>query len=690
MSIPETKNIRNVVLLGKGGSGKTSFAESMLFVSKATDRLGKIAEGNTVSDFDPEEIKRKCSVSMSVLPLEWNGVKINLLDTPGYFDFEGEAVEGIRAADAAVICVSGKSGVDAATERAFKMVKRLSMPRAFFVGSLDDENADFFKVFESLRAKYGNSVVAIQIPVIEDRKLKGVFNVLDMKAYAVDASGKRAELKVSDDLLKKAEKCREEINEAAAGASEELMEKFFSEGTLSDEETLSGLCSEMDAGSLYPVICGSAYSLAGIPAVLDIISGFFPSPEIKAEKATDKDGKEVEVAYDSKKDFAGFIFKTVADPFVGRMSFIKVVTGVLKADTAVKNVRTGEAEKIGKLIFVKGKKQTDAAAVGAGDICAVTKLATAQTGDTLSVAGDVAFRGIDFPAPCYSQAVLPKTKGDEEKISTGLGKLRDEDLTFTLVNNAETHQMVISGLGDTHIDVIVSKLKNKFGTEVVLTAPKVPYRETIKKKVKVQGKHKKQSGGHGQYGDVWIEFQPNPEQEEMVFDEAVFGGAVPKNFFPAVEKGLRECMQKGVLAGYPVVGVKATLVDGSYHDVDSSEMSFKIAASLAFKEGMTQAMPVILEPIGSLKVIVPGDIMGDVIGDINKRRGRVLGMNPIEDGMQEVEAEVPMAEMATYAIDLRSMSQGIASFTLNFERYAEAPENVRQAVIEEAKAAEQA
>ncbi|MBQ2946156.1 MAG: elongation factor G [Clostridia bacterium] len=690
MNYLETNKIRNVVLLGKGGAGKTSLGEAMLFVSKATDRLGKIAEGNTVSDYDSEEIKRKCSVSASLLPVMWKNSKINIIDTPGFFDFEGEAVQGIRAAEAAIICVSGKSGIGVATDRAFNLTKRIAMPRAFFINKLDDPNADFFKVLAQLKEKYGSHVVAMQIPIIENRELKGVYNVVEMKAYVTDAKGNRTEIEVSDEIKSKAEECRNEINEAVAGASEELMDKFFGGGEFTKEETLKGLLHELVAGSIYPVLCGSAFSLCGVSAALDIIEGFFPSPAEKPESAANPDKEEHMVDYDEGKPFSGYVFKTIADPFVGKMSFIKVVTGALTPDTQMVNFRTGEAEKVGKMFYIRGKKQVDAEKVGAGDIAVITKLSATLTGDTLCAPGNLLeYRKIAYPNPCLSMAVLPKAKGDEEKISSGLSKLKDEDLTFSLVNNTETHQMVISGLGETHIDVLVSKLKNKFGTEVLLEAPRVPYRETIKKKVKVQGKHKKQSGGHGQYGDVWIEFQPNPESEEMVFDEAVFGGAVPKNFFPAVEKGLRECMQKGVLAGYPVVNVKATLVDGSYHDVDSSEMSFKIAASIAFKEGISQAMPVILEPIGNLKVSVPDSIMGDVIGDINKRRGRVLGMTPFEDGMQIVEAEVPMAEMATYAIDLRSMSQGASSFVLKFERYSEAPANVCQAVIEEAKALQQ-
>ncbi len=686
MNCSETNKIRNVVLLGAGGAGKTSVAEAMLFMSKSSDRLGKVADGNTVSDFDSEEIKRKCSLSASILPIIWNDKKINLIDTPGYFDFEGETVQGIRAAEAALICVSGKSGIGVATDRAFKLTKRISMPRAFFINKLDDENADFFKVLASLRERYGNHVVATEIPIIEDRKLLGIINVVEMKAYSVDTKeGKRSEIPIPENLKALAEKCLNDINEVAAGASDELMEKFFSGEPFTYEETLSGLCHELVTGSLYPVLCGSAFSLCGIAAALDLIAGFFPSPLETPESAANMQKEEKMTDYDASKLFSGYVFKTVVDAFVGKMSFIKIVTGKLKPDTAAINFRTGEAEKIGKLFFLRGKKQVETAEAVAGDICIVTKLGVTQTGDTLcDGANMVEYRQISYPAPCYSLAVLAKNKGEEDKIASGFAKLKDEDFTFSFVNNAETHQMVISALGETHIDVLVSKLKNKFGVEVLLEAPKVAYRETIKKTVKVQGKHKKQSGGHGQYGDVWIEFAPNPDVEDMVFEESVFGGAVPKNFFPAVEKGLRESMQKGVLAGYPVVGVKATLVDGSYHDVDSSEMAFKIAANIAFKEGISQAKPVILEPIGNLKVSVPDAIMGDIIGDINKRRGRILGMTPIEDSMQIVEAEVPMAEMTSYAIDLRSMSQGNSSFVFKFERYSEAPASVCEAVIAEA------
>ncbi|MDP4152170.1 MAG: elongation factor G [Bacillota bacterium] len=680
------KDIRNVALLAHGGDGKTTLAEAMLYISKGTDRFGKISEGNTVGDYDSEEIKRQISISTTVIPVEWKSTKINLLDTPGYFDFVGEVVSATRVADGALILVTGKSGVQVGTEKSWKFCIDAGIPRAFFISKIDEENSDFYNVIEQLKERFGASVCPIEIPMFENDKVSGYVNLIELKARKYE-KGTAVEVPVPESLNKKIEALRGMINEAVAETSEENLDKFFSGEQFTPEEIISALKMGVSAGSITPVLCGSAFDMSGIDDVLDMVKNFFPSPlEGREEKAKAANGEEIVIKPEENAPLAALVFKTIADPFVGKMSYFKVLSGVMKADSTVQNANSGAPEKVGKLYFTRGKKQIETAAVGTGDIGAVTKLAGTNTGDTLCTPSrPVTFEGIDFPAPCFSQTVTTKTKGDDEKISLGLQRLMEEDRTFKFRIDKETKQQLISGMGDVHLDVLVSKLKNKFGTVVELKTPRVPYRETIKKKVKVEGKHKKQSGGHGQYGHVWIEFEPG-ESEGLTFTESVFGGAVPRNFFPAVEKGLQECISKGVLAGYPVVHLKATLVDGSYHPVDSSEMAFKVAASLAYKTGLTQASPILLEPIGNLKVFIPESYMGDIIGDINKRRGRILGMNPSGDGMQTVEAEVPSAEMNSYAIDLRSMTGGRGSFSFKFERYEEAPANVAQKVIEDTKA----
>lgn len=672
-------DIRNVVLLGQGRCGKTSLTEAMLFVSKGTDRLGRTADGNTVSDYDPEEIKRQTSISATLLPVEWENRKINFIDTPGYFDFEGEVIEGLRASDAALIVVSGKDGIEVGTGKAAKLTLKNKVPKAFFVTRLDEENTDFYKVYDSLKEKFGIHVCAFLLPVIDSGKLTGVLNVIDMKAKSSDDK----EIAISDALKAKAEEFRAAINEMIAETDETLMEKYFGGEEFTAEEMKKGVSAGIAGGDIYPVLCGSAVNLSGVSSALDFIADYFPVSG--NENGKTPSGEEITVVSDEKAPASAFVFKTIADPYVGKMSFFKVTSGIVKADTSMLNTRSEKQEKIGHIFFVKGKKQVETDKVGAGDIAVISKLNDTNTGDTLcDPSKPVILKGIDFPAPCLSLAVLPKAKGDEEKISAGMHRLKEEDLTFNFVNDVETKQHIISGMGEMHLDVLVSKLKNKFGTSVDLVEPRVAYRETIRKKVKVEGKHKKQSGGHGQFGHVWIEFEPN-DAEDFVFEDKVFGGAVPKNYFPAVEKGLRDCIQHGILAGYPVVNLKATLVDGSYHPVDSSEMSFKLAASNAYKTGLPQASPVLLEPIGTLKVYIPDSQMGDIIGDINKRRGHILGMNPTEDGLQEVVAEVPMAELHRYTIDLRSMSQGRGSFNLEFTRYQEAPPAIAAKVIEETK-----
>ncbi len=677
--------IRNIALTGHSDSGKTSLAEALLFKAGASDRLGKTSEGNTVCDFDPEEIKRKVSVCTAVAPFAWGSTKINLIDTPGLFDFAGEAAQGVRAAESLLIAVSGKSGVDVGTEKAYKMAKDLSKATLFFVSKLDVEHSDFYKVLEELKSTFGPSVCPIVVPYVEDQQVKCYINLIDMKAYTYDDKGEAHEVDMPD-FGHRLDGLTAAVSEAVAETDESLFEKYFSGEQFTRDEIIRGVHTGVTNGSISPVLCGCSTNLQGIDMLLDCIVDLLPSPwEKGAEVAVDAEGEPIEVPCTDEAPLAAYVFKTIADPFVGKLSYVKVISGKLAADSAPINSRTGQPERLGKIIYIRGKKQEDTAYITAGDIGAVTKLAATETGDALCDPKKVlSFDPIHFPHPCLTMAIKAEAKGDEAKIASALQRLMEEDPTLAYENNAETHQQLISGLGEQHLDVLVSKLKNKFGVSVSLEVPRVAYRETIRKKVKVQGKHKKQSGGHGQFGDVWVEFEPTVG-DDLVFEEKVFGGAVPKSFFPAVEKGLQDCVKHGVLAGYPVVGLKATLVDGSYHPVDSSEMSFKMAASLAYKAGMPQASPVLLEPIGNLKVYVPDSNTGDIIGDLNKRRGRVLGMNPANDGLQEIEADVPMSEMSDFATAIRSMTQGRGYFTLEFARYEQLPSNLEAKVIEEAK-----
>ena len=672
-------------MTGHSDSGKTSLAEALLFKAGASDRLGKTSEGNTICDFDPEEIKRKVSVCTAVAPFAWGSTKINLIDTPGLFDFAGEAAQGVRAAESLLIAVSGKSGVDVGTEKAYKMAKDLSKATLFFVSKLDVEHSDFYKVFEELKSTFGPSVCPIVVPYVEDQQVKCYINLIDMKAYTYDDKGEAHEVDMPD-FGHRLDGLTAAVSEAVAETDESLFEKYFSGEKFTRDEIIRGVHTGVTNGSISPVLCGCSTNLQGIDMLLDCIVDLLPSPwEKGAEVAVDAEGEPVEVPCTDEAPLAAYVFKTIADPFVGKLSYVKVISGKLAADSAPINSRTGQPERLGKIIYIRGKKQEDTAYITAGDIGAVTKLAATETGDALCDPKKVlSFDPIHFPHPCLTMAIKAEAKGDEAKIASALQRLMEEDPTLAYENNVETHQQLISGLGEQHLDVLVSKLKNKFGVSVSLEVPRVAYRETIRKKVKVQGKHKKQSGGHGQFGDVWVEFEPTVG-DDLVFEEKVFGGAVPKSFFPAVEKGLQDCVKHGVLAGYPVVGLKATLVDGSYHPVDSSEMSFKMAASLAYKAGMPQASPVLLEPIGNLKVYVPDSNTGDIIGDLNKRRGRVLGMNPANDGLQEIEADVPMSEMSDFATAIRSMTQGRGYFTLEFARYEQLPSNLEAKVIEEAK-----
>lgn len=680
----DAKKIINIALAGHSGAGKTSVAEAMLYLAGASDRLGKVNDGNTVCDFDAEEVKRKVSVVTAVAPLEWKGFKINLIDTPGLFDFEGGVSEGMRAADTALIVVSGKNGVNVGTEKAVKAATKSGLTKAFFVNGLCDESARFYRVFETLKASFGPSVCPVVVPYIVDGKANCYINLLEHRAYLYE-NGKMTPTAMPD-MGDRLDGLRTAICEAVAETSDEMFEKYFSGEEFTPEEIIVGISTGVKNGTISPVFCGDAQNTFGIDQLLNGLTWLAPSAADKgSEIGVDTNGDPVELAVNESGAAAAVIFKTIADPFVGKLSYFKVISGKMSADTPLVNMRTGAPERIGKVLIIRGKKQEEVPYVGAGDIGAVAKLQDASTGDTLCApARKVVLDPVEYPAPSYSMAIYPKTKGEEDKVAQALARIAEEDPTIKFANNTETHQMIVSGMGEQHLDVVVSKIKAKFGVDVYLEEPKVAYRETIRKKVQVQGRHKKQSGGHGQFGDVWIEFEPC-DCGDLEFAERVVGGAVPKGFFPAVEKGLRDCIKKGPLAGYPVVGLKATLYDGSYHPVDSSEMSFKMAAAVAYKNGLPQANPTLLEPIGALKATVPDNNMGDVMGEVNKRRGRVLGMNPGEDGMQIVEAEVPMAEMSDFATYIRQVTQGRGSFTFTFERYEDAPANVAQKVIERAK-----
>ena len=679
------KNIINLAVAGHGGAGKTSLAEAMLYLAGVSDRRGKVGDGNTVCDYDPEEIRRKASISAAVAPLEWKNKKINLLDAPGLFDFEGGMMEAMRAADTALIVVSGRDGVAVGTEKAFAAAEKNGLAKIIFVNGLCDESARFYRVFEDLKAQFGPSVCPVVVPFIQDGQANIYINLLEYKAY--DYSGGKPVAVAMPDMGDRLEGLRTAIYEAVAETDDELFEKYFAGEPFTPEEVIVGVSKGVKSGTITPVFCGDALLMRGMEQFMDGLCWLAPSAGDKAgELGTDVDGNPVELSVNEDGAVAAIVFKTVADPFIGKLSYVKVVSGKISTDSQLVNMRTGNTERVGKTVMMVGKKQMDVKYIGAGDIGAIPKLSATNTGDTLcSPARKVTLEGVEYPNPTLSMAIVPAKKGEDDKIAQGLMRLSEEDPTLQFATNNETHEMILSGLGEQHLDVAVSKLKTKFGVDVSLKKPKVPYRETIRKTVQVQGRHKKQTGGHGQFGDVWIEFSPC-DSEGLEFGERVVGGSVPKGFFPAVEKGLRECIQKGPLAGYPVVGLSAVLYDGSYHPVDSSEMAFKTAAALAYKAGMPQANPVLLEPIGHLKATVPDANLGDVMGEVNKRRGRVLGMEPAGEGRQTVEADVPMAEMHDFTTFIRQVTQGRGSFTFGFERYEEAPANVAQKVIEEAKA----
>ncbi|MBQ7778047.1 MAG: elongation factor G [Oscillibacter sp.] len=680
------QNIRNVCLLGHSGSGKTALTESLLYMTGALDRMGRAVDGNTVCDYDPEEVKRQISISTAVAPLEYKGCRINVLDTPGAFDFAGEVMEALRAADAAIIVCSAKDGISVGLEKAWKYCEERNMPRFIYISKTDEENSDYNATFEALREKFGKKIAPLVVPIWDDdKRVTGLIDVLNKRAYEMHDL-KRVEIEVPEDKMDVIEEFNEALKESVAETSEEFMDKFFGGEDFTYAEMIHGLRQGVRELSLFPVVCGSGINCMGSLMLMDNIVDLLPNPmEGNYHKATTADGETEEFVVSPAAVPTAFVFKTVSDQY-GKYSFVKVLSGSITPDMAMVNSRTGSSEKLGRLYIMRGKKTTEVKELSCGDIGVIAKMDKVKTGDTLCDARKVvALKNIPFAEPCYSVAISPKTRGQEDKIAQGLARLNEEDPSFSVVNNGETHQMVLSGAGDMQIDVLVSKLKSRFNVESELKPTRVAYREKIRKTVQKQGRHKKQTGGSGQFGDVWIRFEPC-EEEEMVFAEEVFGGSVPRNFFPAVEKGLREACVHGPLAGYPVVNLKAVLYDGSYHPVDSSEIAFKTAAQLAYKAALPEASPCLMEPIGDLKVTVPDSYMGDVIGDLNKRRGRVMGMDPTGDGSQIISAEVPMAEMSTYAIDLRSMTQSRGSFTLHFVRYEDCPPMAQEKAIAEAKA----
>ena len=681
------QNIRNVCLLGHSGNGKTALAESMLYLTGVIDRMGRAADGNTVCDYDPEEIKRQISITTSVAPIEYKGCKINILDTPGGFDFAGETIAALRAADAAIIVCSAKDGLSVGLEKAWKYCEERNMPRFIYISKIDEDNTDYNATFEKLREKYGNKVAPVVVPIWdENKKVIGIIDVLNKRAFEMQ-NGKRVEIEIPEGKESVITEFNDALKESVAETSEEFMDRFFGGEDFTYSEMIQGLRQGVRELSLFPVLCGSAAANLGTLMLLDHIADLLPNPmEGNYHKATTQDGETEPFVVSPGGVPTAFVFKTVSDQY-GKYSFIKVLSGEITSDLSLIDSRTGTSEKLGRLYNMRGKKAEEVKVLGCGDIGAIGKMDRVKTGDTLCDPRKVvSLKELPFAEPCYSVAIAPKTRGQDDKVAQGLNRLNEEDPSFYTVNNAETHQMVIYAAGDIQVDVLVSKLKSRFNVDAELKTARVPYREKIRKTVSKQGRHKKQTGGSGQFGDVWIRFEPNPEQEEVVFAEEVFGGSVPRNFFPAVEKGIKEAVVHGPLAGYPVVNLKAVLYDGSYHPVDSSEIAFKTAAQLAYKAAMPEANPVLLEPVGELKVTVPDSYMGDVIGDLNKRRGRVMGMTPNENGEQVIEAEVPMAEMMTYAIDLRAMTQSRGSYTFHFVRYEDCPPAAQEKAIAAAKA----
>ena len=687
-----TTNIRNIGLVGHGGQGKTILAEAMLYMVGATDRMGKVENGNTVMDFDPEETKRGLSISLSLAPVEWNNNKINIIDVPGYFDLVGEMASGLKVADSAVIVLGGTSGLEVGAEKAWDYCEKYSIAKMFFINSMDKENANFDKIVNELQEKYGTSVVPIQLPIKEGHDFVGYVDILSGKAYKFDGKNKK-EIDVPANLSSRVSELSEVLTEAAAGTDEKLMEKYFDEGGLSKEEIIKGLKAGIFEGSLVPVACGSALEHKNIDALMDCMVDMMPSPlqSQPVDAINIKSNEAIKLQYDSAKPTALFVFKSISDKHVGKINFFKVISGTIKSGDHLYNSTTQKEERIQHVYLMQGKKQIEVETLQCGDIGALSKLTNTNTNDTLyDPSAPVKINEIEFPIPCISFAISAAKEGDEDKVFSGLSKLQEEDPSFIVAKSEDTPDTLISGQGALHINIVVSKLESKFHAEAKLDDPQVAYRETIRKTVDAKGRHKKQSGGHGQFGDVVIKFEPITDgSADFEFVDAIVGGVVPRNYIPAVEKGLRECITKGALAGFPVVNLKCTLFDGSYHPVDSSEMAFKTAAHLAFKNGCLDASPAILEPIYHVSITVPDDYMGDIMGDMSRRRGRISGTSPAGKGLQKVEAEAPQSELFKYATDLRSMTGARGSFVMEFSHYEELPSNLAQKVIEAAQKEEE-
>ena len=681
MDVYRTDRIRNVVLLGHGGSGKTTLAEAMAYLAGMTSRLGRVEDGNTVSDFDKEEIKRHFSISASLIPVPWDKVKINVLDTPGYFDFVGEVEEAVSAADAAIIVVSGKAGVQVGTQKAWNLCEKYKLPRMFFVTDMDMDDVSYRKVVEELTELYGKKIAPLHFPIREDGKFVGYVNVVKQAGRKYIDRGGKQECEIPEYLNEYLEKYHDILMESVAETSEEFMDRYFEGDEFSVTEVSAALATNVQDGSIVPVCMGAPVSLRGVSNLLDDICGYFPSPDKRSCNGISQKTNEIfEANYDFAKAKSAYVWKTIVDPFIGKYSFIKVASGVIKSDDTLLNVEKGEEERLNKLYVLEGSKPYEVPELHAGDIGAIAKLNSVQTGDSLAAkTAPVLYPKAVISTPYTCKRYKAVKKGDEDKISQALAKMTSEDKTLRAENDSANRQTLLYGMGDQHLDIIVNKLKDRYKVDIELSKPKVPFRETIRKSSDVEGKHKKQSGGHGQYGHVKMTFEPSGNLEEAYeFDQIVVGGAVPKNYFPAVEKGIQESVERGPLAGYPVVGVKAVLYDGSYHPVDSSEMAFKTAAIQAFKKGFMDASPILLEPIASVKVLVPDKYTGDIMGDLNKRRGRVLGMNPVEGGKQEIVADVPMSSLFGYNTDLRSMTGGSGTYEYEFSRYEQAPSDVQE------------
>ena len=692
MNVYQTKQIRNVVVLGHGGCGKTTMVEAMAYITGATNRMGKVTDGNTISDFDKEETKRLFSIGTSVVPIEYNGIKFNFLDTPGYFDFVGEVEEAISVAEAAVIVINAKSGVEVGTQKAWDLCNKYNLPRVFFVTNMDDDNASYKNIVSHLQVLYGSKIAPFHLPIRENEKFVGFVNVVKMAGRRFTEKSQYVECDIPDYSMENLEKFRESLMEAVAETNEEYMDRYFEGDEFTYDEIRYALRTHVRSGDMVPVLVGTGINGNGCQMLLEILEMYFPAPDECFVSGTNaKTGESFSADYDDAKPLSLKVYKTLVDPFIGKYSLIKVCSGVLKPDTVLYNVSKETDEKVSRIYVLRGKEAIEVKELHAGDLGAIAKLTSTQTGDSMGTKDTpIVYDRPDISTPYTFMAYKAKNKGDDDKVANALSKLMEEDLTLRSVNDKENRQLLLYGIGDQQLEVVVSKLSNRYRVEIELDKPKVAYRETIRGKVKIQGKHKKQTGGHGQYGDVTIEFEPSGDLETpYVFEEKIVGGVVPKNYFPAVEKGIQEMVAKGPLAGYPIVGLKASLVFGSYHPVDSSEMAFKLAAILAVKGAFADpaSKPVLLEPIASLKVKVPDKYTGDIMGDLNKRRGRVLGMNPDHCGNQIIEADVPMSEIIGYNTDLRSMTGGIGSFSYEFSRYEQAPADV-QAKEVAARAAE--